>query len=123
MKRLFISVFILIMITALSVYCLKELEKDSEALTEKLGEISSSALNGAVPGKKLQELDSLWDRFSFRGSLQLDSSVIDEISAEIKQLGVLARSGSDDVMPECAYLSEAISSLYRRQLPAPESIL
>ncbi|GEM_PF-6952159 len=123
MKRLFISIFILIMITALGVYCLDGLQKDCKSLTEKLGEISSSASDGLLGTGQIKELDRLWDSFSFKGSLQLDSSCIDDISAEIKQLGVLVRSGSDDVQPECAYLSEAIRSLCRRQIPNLEAIL
>ena len=123
MKRLFISVFILIMITALGVYCLDGLKKDSEALTEKLGEIASSAANGFVSTGQIRELDSLWDSFSFKGSLQLNSSCIDDISADIKQLGAMAENGSYDIQSECAYLSEAISSLCRRQFPTPKAIL
>ena len=123
MKRLFISIFILIMITGLSVLCLGSLEKDSEELTQKLSEISASAVNDKVPERLLTELGSLWNDFSRKSSLQINSEHIDDIGAELSRFIEQASAGSDDIAAQAAYLSTSISDLYKRQSLRIESLL
>ena len=123
MKRLFISIFILIMITGLSVCCLDSLDKDCEKLTEKLSEISASAVNDRVPERLLTELDALWDDFSFKGSMQLDSQTIDELGAELSRLRELSALGAEEIRSQAIYLSTSVSTLCKRQHPRIESLL
>ncbi len=123
MKRLFISIFILIMITALSVCCLEGLRKDCGYLCKKLDSIAADAEDGSLDRSTVEDFDSRWEDFAFKGSIQLNSLAVDQLSAEVRRLDVLAAAGSADLTSQCAYLKEAIATLCRRQTPALTSVL
>ena len=123
MKRLFISIFILIMITALSVCCLEGLKKDCGSLCQKLDSIAAGAHDGTLERRTVEDFDSKWEDFAFKGSIQLNSLAVDQISTEVRRLDVLAAAGSCDLTSQCAYLKEAITSLCQRQMPTLASVL
>lgn len=102
MNRIVVSAAALILVIVIASLSIWSLDSSCENLSEKLGEIQSTAESG--DNEKAIELTEnmleIWEKEEKKISLLVNHSEIDEIEKTIKSLPVLARQGNTKRLEE-----------------------
>ena len=122
MKRLVISICILVFIAALSVGSVVMIKLGNEQLGELVESTEQAYLSGGNTEKALDELESFWDKYYLALSYFSAEPTMADMTRAVKKLPDLYKAGSDDFLAELKSIKSWAELLYETQFPDLSSI-
>lgn len=123
MKRLYISIFLLLTLLAGGIASVVYIEAADDRIQYLGGQIKEEAARGEDTTREVAELCEFWERH--RGVLTYieNSGNIASISAEISRLPALAEDNSPDLIQQVDSVCAQCALLSERQFPYVRSLL
>ena len=122
MKRLWISIVILVFIAlaaGTSVYAIK---RSNEHLCELTSRAEQAYRQGGDVASALAELEDCWDDYYLLMSYIVAEPTMTDITRTVKKLPALYEQGSDDFLAELQSISSWAQMLYDTQFPDLSSV-
>ena len=122
MKRLYISIVILIFIAVLSTVSVVVIKKGNERLVELVSAVQQAYGSDGDTKKALSELEDYWESYYLTMSYITAEPTMADMSRAVKKLPELYKAGSDDFLAELNSISDWAQLLYDTQFPDLSSI-
>ena len=122
MKRLYISITILVFIALLSAGSVFAIKKGNERLKELVSLTQQAYTSGGDTKKALGELEDFWDGYYLMLSYLSAEQTMADMHRTVKKLPDLYETGSDDFLAELGSISRWAQLLYDTQFPDLSSI-
>lgn len=122
MKRLVISVVILIFIMLMSSVSVIVIKKSNEQLFSLVHTAEQAYLSGSGTEKALSELEDYWEKYYLIMSYISAEPTMSDMARCVKKLPDLYSSGSDDFLAELKSIEHWAQLLYDTQFPDLSSI-
>ena len=122
MKRLYISITILVFIALLSAGSVFAIKKGNERLNELVSLTRQAYGSGGDTKKALDELEDFWDGYYLMLSYITAEQTMTDMNRAVKKLPDLYEAGSDDFLAELSSISSWAQLLYDTQFPDLSSI-
>ena len=122
MKRLYISIAILVFIALLSAGSVLAIKKGNERLFGLAAAARQAYETGGDTKKALDELEDYWESYYLMMSYITAEPTMADMSRAVKKLPELYKAGSDDFLAELNSISDWAQLLYDTQFPDFSSI-
>ena len=122
MKRLYISIAILVFIALLSAGSVLAIKKGNERLFGLTAAARQAYETGGDTKKALDELEDYWESYYLMMSYITAEPTMADMSRAVKKLPELYKAGSDDFLAELNSISDWAQLLYDTQFPDLSSI-
>ena len=122
MKRLVISICILVFIALLSVGSVVTIKLCNEHLDRLVSDAEQAYLCGGDTQQALDELEEFWDKYYLALTYFSAEPTMSDMSRAVKKLPDLLRADSDDFLAELNSIRHWAKLLYDTQFPDLSSI-
>lgn len=125
MKRLIISVIILVLIISGSTYSLYVFDKKNDEITGHIDYIDTLYKENKTDEaeEELTRLDRFWDEYYNFMSFIVQSTKLEDISLSVSKLKYLLNMDSDEFLSECESIKRGIEMIYDSEYPHIHSVL
>ncbi|MGN0601737.1 MAG: DUF4363 family protein [Oscillospiraceae bacterium] len=118
MKRITVSIGIIIAIIIGSVLSLYFMDKNNREMFDRIDRITSmySQQSEGIT-KEIEDLQDYWEEYYVRYSYVTQCSTLDDISYSVAKLKSVYEQQSDEFIPECESIKYRVRRIYDRQFP------
>ncbi len=122
MKRLVVSIMILVFIAALSTASVIAIKKSNEHLFRLIHDTEQAYLSGGDTRSSLDELEDYWQDYYLLMTYITAEPTMSDMSRAVKKLPALYKAGSDDFLAELKSIGDWAQLLYDTQFPDLSSV-
>ena len=122
MKRLYISIFTLLVIAVLSTASVIAIKKGNEQLSELVHRTEKAYLSGGDPSQSLDELEEYWQDYYLMMTYITAPTTLEDMAKNVARLPYLLQKNSDDFLAELKSIEHWAQLMYDTQFPDLSSI-
>ncbi len=122
MKRLYLSIAIIVFIALLSTASVVIIKNSNEHLKELVSNTEQAYLSGGDTEKALKELEDYWNEYYLLMTYITAEPTMADMSRAVQKLPDLLHKDSDDFLAELKSISSWAQLLYDTQFPDVSSI-
>jgi len=122
-KRLYLSIFLLALLTAGSIFSAAYIGRENDRLQKLCADIREEVLRGEDTSEEVEALCDEWERHCKIMAFIENAANISAVTAEVARLPALSQTNSPDLIQQVDAVSAQCALLAERQYPHIRSVL